>query len=235
MRARVRAEDGFAVIVATMGLLMMSALGMALVLLTSIDTLIARNFRDGVAATYAADAVAAFGVRELSTTTDWTSVLAGRIRSSFADGTPEGLRTLGDGSTIHLTEIRNLSNCGTRTACPAADWSATHAERPWGANNPRWQIFAWGRLADLLPESVDTGFYVVLLVADDPAETDDDPLVDGSGLNPGSGVLMLRAEAFGTGGSHGVVEQTLARVSPADLNRNPGLLGVRVVSWRAGR
>lgn len=239
MRPGVRAEDGFAIIVAMMGLLMMSALGMALVLSTSIETMIAGNFRDGAAAMYAADIVAAHAVRELSTTTDWTSVLAGTMRSSLGDGAPEGLRALDDGSTIDLTEIVNLSNCGTRAACSDVDLSATHAARPWGANNPRWRLFAWGRLADLLPVTgvnvVNAGFYVVLLVADDPAETDGDPLTDGSGPNPGSGVLMLRAEAFGTGGIHAVVEQTVARVPPDDLSRNPGLLDIRVVSWRAGR
>ena len=106
--------------------------------------------------------------------------------------------------------------------------------RPWGLNNPRWQLYAWGRLADWLPEgAIDAGFYVVVLVADDPAETDGNPLADGPGS--GFGVVMLRAEAFGPGGTHAAVEQTLARVSADELSRRPDLHGVRVVSWRADR
>jgi hypothetical protein len=72
-------------------------------------------------------------------------------------------------------------------------------------------------------------------VADDPAETDGDPLVDGSSGNPGAGVLVLRAEAFGPGGSRAAVELTLARLDASELAADPRLLGTRVVSWRAGR
>jgi hypothetical protein len=86
------------------------------------------------------------------------------------------------------------------------------------------------------PGVPDSGFYGLLLVADDPAESDGDPLADASDAgNPGTGVLMLRAEAFGTGGSRAAVELTVARTDPVDLERNPRLLGVRAVSWRAAR
>jgi len=236
MKPGIHGEEGFAVVLAMMGLLIMSVLGAALVLSTSVENIIASNFRDGAAAVYAADVVAARGVHELSTIVDWTSVLTGEVRSSFGDGEPGGPRVLDDGSTINLTEIVNLSNCGTTAACGAAAMATIDAARPWGVNNPHWRLFAWGRLAHLLPPHVpDTGLYVVLLVADDAAEIDGDPLHDGSGQNPGAGVLRLRAEAFGADGIHGVTEQTVARVEPAELSRNPGLLGVRVVSWRAGR
>jgi hypothetical protein len=63
-------------------------------------------------------------------------------------------------------------------------------------------------------------------LADDASENDDDPLMDGhTSTNPGTGVLVLRAEAFGPRGTHQVIELTVAR---------PGAeaSGVRVVSWR---
>lgn len=230
----VREEGGFAVIVAMMGLLMLSALGTALVLASSVETMIARSFRDGAGAVYAADAVAAHAAQELSATADWTTVLTGSTRSVLVDGMPDGVRRLDDGSTISLTEILNLANCGKLSACSEADLVATDSLRAWGTNNPHWQLFAWGRLTDLL--GVTSPFYVILLVADDPAETDGNPLVDGSGSgNPGSGVLALHAEAFGPGGTHGVVEMTVARIEPDELDSNPESSGVRVVSWRAGR
>lgn len=230
----VRREDGFAVIVAMMGLVMIGALGTALVLATSVETMIARSFRDGAGALYAADAAAAHATQELSATADWTTVLTGSTRSVLVDGMPDGVRRLDDGSTISLTEILNLANCGKMTACSGEDLIATDSDRAWGTNNPHWQLFAWGRLADLV--GVASPFYVIVLVADDPAETDGNPLVDGSGSgNPGSGVLALRAEAFAPGGRHGVVEMTVARIEPDELDSNPEPRRVRVVSWRAGQ
>ena len=53
-------------------------------------------------------------------------------------------------------------------------------ERPWLVNNPRWQLFAYGNVGDLLPTgTINSPFYVVVLIGDDPSETDDNPLVDG--------------------------------------------------------
>lgn len=225
-----RRDQGFAVIVAMMGLLLMSALGAALVLATSVETLIARNFREGAGAMYAAEAAAVHAVGELSATADWTEILAGRTRSALFDGVGAGTRTLDDGSVIDLSAILNLANCGQIAACSDRAMATISTPRPWGLNNPRWRIFACGKLADLL--GVPSRFYVVTLVADDPAETDNDPRADGSGPgNPGSGVLLLRAEAFAPGGVHGIVDLTLARRQPFELHRG----AVRVVSWRAGR
>lgn len=229
----VRGETGFAVIVAMMGLLLISALGAALVLTTSVETMIARNFREGAGALYAADAVAVHAAEELATLADWNGVLEGSTHSALVDGPPGGVRTLEDGAAINLTEIQNLANCGAIVGCGDAALNATDAGRPWGLNNPRWQLFAWGRLTDLL--GAPSRFYVVLLVADDPSETDGNALADGDGPeNPGSGMLSLRAEAFGPGGAHGIVELTIARVNPDVASSRPEPLGVRVVSWRAG-
>ena len=214
-----------------MGVVLIGAVGTALVLTTSVETLITRNFRDGAGAFYAADAAATHGAVELSRAADWSAALGGWVRSDFFDGSAGGARTLQDGSTIDLTEIVNLANCGTPSGCSAADLNATALARPWGVNNPRWQIFASGRLADLL--GAPSAFYIVVLVADDPSETDGDPLNDGSGVgNPGSGIVRLRAEAFGPGGAHASVETVVARVTW--IENGVSSAGVRVVSWRAG-
>jgi hypothetical protein len=179
--------------------------------------------------------VATLGIFELSAIGDWTQVLAGSTRSHWFDGA-SGPRTLRDGSTVDLDEINTLLNCGRLAGCTDADMTAVTAVRPWGANNPRWQPFAGGDLSALIASARVSGFYGVLFVADDPAETDGDPLTDGSDSgNPGAGVLWLRAEAFGPGGSHAAVELTLARLDAAERAANPRLLGVRIVSWRAGR
>jgi hypothetical protein len=226
-----RGEGGYAIIVAMMGLLMMSALGAALLLSSSVETTIARNFRDAAGGTYAAEAVAIHAMHELSQLSEWTGVLAGDVHSELYDGSAAGVRTPGDGSKIDLEEILNLANCGTLAACSNADMAAVAAERPWGLANPRWRLFASGHLADLV--AVPSQFYVVLLVADDPSETDGNPLADGLGAgNPGSGVLMLRAEAFGPGGVRSAVDITIAR-DTEHSGRGSGPPGLRQVSWRA--
>src|SRR5206468_2152029 len=137
-------------------------------------------------------------------------------------------RTLADGSTIDLEHVVNLADCGRTQPCTDADMDAVTGERPWGRNNPRWQLYAYGRLMDLLPnQSVDSPYYVTVMVGDDPSETDAKPLEDGADM-AGAGILALRAEAFGPRDVHRSVEMTVAR--PAT-----GQPGLRVLSWREVR
>jgi hypothetical protein len=226
-------ERGFAVVMSMMALLLMSALGMALALSTSIETLISRHFRDGAGAAYAAEALALHSVHELSSLADWTLALDGSVHSRLFDGGATGVRTLRDNSVIDLEAVRNLANCG-KASCSEADLVRADEQRPWGFSNPRWQLFGSGRLEDLL--GVSSPFYVVLFVADDPAETDLNPFEDGAGAaNPGSGVLRLRAEAFGPGGVHSAIEATISRAGIADHPPAPEPAPVRIVSWRSGR
>jgi hypothetical protein len=205
-------ENGVAIVLALMTTLLLSSLTGALILLTSSETLIAANFRNAQEGRYAADAGIERALADLSAVGDWNPVLAGIVRSGFADGPPSGARTLADGTQLDL---------GVVTAS---------TRRPWGANNPVWQLFAYGPLSNLLPDgAVRSGFYVIVMAADDASENDGDPLHDGDdpAANTGSGVLALRAEAFGPRGIHAVVEATVARRTGAD--------GVRIVSWRAVR
>ena len=92
------------------------------------------------------------------------------------------------------------------------------ADRPWGRNNPRWTVYASGRLARLLGEAAPvTRAYVVVWVADDPSENDAQPLRDGqpplvvnaaNPVNPGQGALVaaragvrpVRSPAYAGGG-----------------------------------
>ena len=56
MTIRLGREDGVALVVAMMALLLMTALGAALVLTTATESAIAGNFQDAVEGLYAADA-----------------------------------------------------------------------------------------------------------------------------------------------------------------------------------
>ena len=233
-------EEGLALVIAVMATTLMLALGSALVLLSSSEMAIAANFRGSNEATYAADAILERALIDLRQSTDWTAVLSGLETSSFVDGAPGGVRALTDGSTVDLAEIRNLANCQKKTACSDAEMNAVTNERPWGANNPRWVLYAYGPLGSI-PQTAaaSSAFYVVALVADDPSENDDDPSRDGaSGAgppNPGAGVVALRAEAFGPRNVHRVMQTIVRRIDRPAAPGEPPSTALRVLSWRDGR
>ncbi len=53
-------------------------------------------------------------------------------------------------------------------------------ERPYTVNNPRWQLFAYSPLADIIETgTMLSAMYIAVWIADDPAETDGNPLADG--------------------------------------------------------
>ena len=151
--------------------------------------------------------------------------------AGVADQLPFGVveRAAVDVGGVRLERARRVELLEQRAPAELADadMDAVTAQRPWGPNNPRWQLYAYGRLNDLLPnESIDSPYYVSVLVGDDPSETDAQPLEDGHAA--GAGILVLRAESFGPRGVHMSVEMTVAR--PA-----AGQPGLRVLSWREVR
>jgi hypothetical protein len=215
------------IVMALLATLLLSAFSTALVLTTSADSLVAENFRYSQEAVYAADAALERGIDELDAAADWTDVPGGPMQSTFTDGLA-GTRALSDGSTIDLAQLVNVVNCRKRAPCSTSALAAVTAQRPWGANNPVWRLIGYGPLSGIVPgRTIASPYYVVIMVADDPAENDNDPVHDGGGsANPGAGVLALRAEAFGPRGSHRVVEATLARAGGIHHPR------ADVLSWR---
>ncbi len=217
----IRREDGVALVIAMMAMLLMTALGAALVLTTSSETIIASHYRNSGEVMYAADAALERALDDLLTVPDWNALLNGSAQSAFVDGPPRGSRTLPDGSSLDLTQVLNLANCQKSTVCSSSDMDAITTDRPWGSDNPRWQLYAYGRMSDLMPAgTIDSSSYVIVLVGDDPSENDGNPMQDGaSQTNPGSGVLAMRAEAFGPRGAHKVIELTVTRTDTTDLER----------------
>jgi hypothetical protein len=227
-------EDGVALIVAMMAVLLLSALGFALVMTTSTESMIASNYRSGEEALYAADAALERSMDDLLTVADWNTLLTGATRSAFIDGPPSGPRTLSDGTTFRLEAIVNMANCGKGASCSPADiiGNAT-GDRPWEADNPVWQLYAYGPINDLVPSStIHSPHYVVVLLGDDPSENDGDPAKDSVDPLHGGGVLALRAEAFGPRGVHKVIEMTVARNDRPPHDSGTGPDGVRILSWR---
>lgn len=220
-------ERGAALVTALMALMLLTALGMALVISTSTETKITGNFRGGQEALYAADGGVERVMDDLLTVPDWNNILNGSVRSAFIDGSPSGKRTLPDGTQLDLTEATNMANCGKITTCSISDMNALTEYRPWGANNPRWNLYAYGPLNTIIPTgTVDSQMYVIVWVADDQSENDNNPTIDGnSQTNPGSGVLAMHAEAFGPNGIRKVIEVTVAKTNSSQLER--GYVGQR--------
>ena len=228
-RERVPAQNdrGAAIVIALMAMLLLSALGLALVLSTTTETTITGNFRFGQEALYAADAGVERVMDDLLTVPDWNNILNGTTRSAFVDGAPSGTRTMADGTVIDLTQATNMANCGHIATCSVTEMNTSTEDRPWGTNNPRWVLYAYGALNTIVPTStVNSNIYVIVWVGDDQSENDDNPLLDGSAqTNPGSGVLAMHVEAFGPQGTHKVLEVTVAKTNSSQLER--GYIGQR--------
>jgi hypothetical protein len=225
---RAGAEEGVALVVTLMAIALLMALGSALVMTTMGETRIASSYRDGVEALYAADAGVERVLGDIAAVADWNTILDGTSRSTFVDGPPAGRRQVDGGAALDLTEATSVVRCGKAAACSEADLNATTEDRPWGRNNPRWQLYAYGPLAGLSPGTIDSRIYLVVWVADDPAENDDNALRDGGppvppgpAPNPGGGVISVRARSFAPGGVSRTLEAIVAR----------GGGGVRIVRW----
>ena len=225
---RLKDERGLALVIALMTTALMLALAMALIATTMTETRISANYSDGTEALYAADAAVERVMQDLLTVPDWNNILNGSLTSSFIDGAPVGPRTLADGTQLDLGEATNMVRCGKVSACSDAELNAFTAERPWGPNNPRWQLYAYGYMDELLPtEDINSRMYVVVWIADDPSETDDNPAKDGDPsadivnypTNPGRGVLAMLAHAYGPNGVRRVIEVTVSRTDSTEIER----------------
>lgn len=217
-------EQGVALIAALLALLLIGALGGGLVLATTIETTIAGNYRRAERARAAAESVLARALSDLAAAPDWTLVLAGTQPSSFVDGPPSGSRRLADGSVVSLDLVTSMANCRRARPCTPAELTRLTAERPWGLNNPIWRPYAYGPMSDIAAGGT-ADLYVLALVADDPRETDDDPLVDGGGPDAsGLGVVLVRACAFGPRGARAAVQAAIVR---------DAVTGLRVTTWTA--
>lgn len=198
-------ERGVALIIVLLVMVSLTALALSLALIASTERRVTATYREGLEVEYGAEGALERVLPDLAVQADLAVVLTGVVTSTFIDG-PPGLRRLPDGTFVDLHTLTNMLNCGRVVACQDADLDAIREDRPWGRNNPRWRLFGYGRL------SQDSQVYAVVWVADDPSETDSDPLTDGAGEeNPGRGRLTLTALGYGLSGARRKVEVTLSR------------------------
>jgi Tfp pilus assembly protein PilX len=203
---RLADETGTALIIALMAMMLLTAFGAMVVMVTNTETRIASNHSNAQEALYAADAAVERIMQDLLMIPRWNDILAGAAKSAFADGGMTGAKTTFGAGAVTL--------CCTATSLTGQLQAATDSADIWGPNNPQWQLFAWGHLMQLLPDaSLDSSMYVAVWIADDPAETDDNPQADSNGT------LMLRAEAFGPGSTRKAIEVTVARTTSTEIER----------------
>ena len=218
-RPRACDERGAALLIVLLCTTLLMALGGGLAVLATTEVRIAAHFVASLETQYAAEAALEQVLPEVLTAASVDAVLRGEIRSSRVDGDPAGMRVLPDATTLQLAAAAAVERCG-RPACADGDRAQRSEERPYGANNPQWQLYASGSLRAVLGSEAAPAVYVVVWAGDDPLEVDGDPLTDGSAA--GAGTLMLRARAYGRLGTRRGVE--------AVVSRDDGRL--RVVAWR---
>src|SRR5688500_19566547 len=115
-----------------MAVLLLTALGAAVVMVTNTETKISANYKNSQEALYAADAAIERVVQDLLMVPRWNDILTGTTVSGFIDGSMSSPKTLPVGGTITLSSATAELQAETNTA------------NLWGANNPTWRLYAWG-------------------------------------------------------------------------------------------
>jgi hypothetical protein len=193
-------DRGIALILVLLVMMTLSAIGMSLALLVSTEARVAAAYRDGLEVSYGAEAALQRVLPDLAAEPALDRALAGLAMSSFVDG-PPGTRRLPDGTFMDLHTLTAMMTCGL-SVCRDADLDDRRVERPWGSNNPRWQLYGYGG---------DSRVYAVVWIADDSSETDGDPFIDGGGVdNPGRGRLSITVHGYGFAGTRRIVEATVS-------------------------
>jgi hypothetical protein len=204
---RLRNEEGTALIIALMSMMLLTALGAAVVMVSRTETAIANNYRNSQEALYAADAAVERVVQDLLMVPRWNDILGGTVTSSFSDGSASSI-VLPGGGRINLVNATTALQAESDTA------------DLWGPNDPQWRLFAWGPISRLLDTtSIDSPMYVAVWVADDPADGPSPGTADGNPLLDANGTLTIRAEAYGPAGTRKVIEVTVARTSGTEIER----------------
>lgn len=212
-----RSSRGIALVSVLIAMLLLSTIGAGLVIVTSADTLIGANVGAASETFYAANAAFERTLAELRIAPDLSALLSGSAPSAFTDGTAGGVRELTDGTRVNLTQAVSLANCSRLAGCSEADMNAGGRDRPWGSRNPRWRLFSYGPFAGSMSGGAQSSWptYVLTFLADDPLETDSDPLRDGvqtsADSNPGAGIILIRAEAYGRRRARRTVEGSVLR------------------------
>jgi len=209
----VKNDQGVAVIIALLMAVLLGAIAAALVALTTTETLISASFRHSQEASHGAEAALERALHDLATLPDWSAALAAppvNVTSSFIDGSL--FPTAPDGSTLDLTRL---------TLQRQRESDARDGPDVFGADSPQWRLYAHAPIRNLLlQEGILLPIYVVVWVADDGSDGDGDPTRDANGR------IVVRAEAFGSGGARRAVEAAIGKSATGAL---------RLLVWHEAR
>lgn len=222
-----------ALLVVLLAAALFSAIAAGLVMSSVAARDITSNYDEAGALADAADSVLELAAAELAAIADWDAVLRGAQTSTLTDGVA-GARALAGGAAIDLISLTNELTCGNVNPCTDVQVQQYTAERPWGANNPRWRLFAHTPFVALpaAPRQPPHA-YVIVWIGDDARETDGNPGADGAGAGQeGRYVVRARVDSFGGRGSRRAIEAELARVCTMIAGVEVCAPGVRVQSWR---
>jgi hypothetical protein len=202
-------ERGAVLILALLLMMLLGVIGAGLITVTMTETLIAASYRHAMEASSGAEAALERALHDLAAIPDWSVVLEpppAPPQSTFNDGAAQPRSP--DGGTLNLSGL---------TADRQRESDARDGPSVFGADSPRWRLFAHAPIADLFRAGQPVPpVYLVVWVADDGGDGDGDPERD---VNE---TVLVHAAAFGSGGGRRAVE--------ASVGRSPdGLLVLR--SW----
>jgi Tfp pilus assembly protein PilX len=201
-----RREDrdaGAALLLALLAVVLLAALGGGLIALGDTEATLAANHRAAAELLYAAEAAVERALSEMRAAATWTEVLTGVRRSALYAATAQPVAPWG--AMVDLAAL---------TTALQAESDATAM---WGLNNPSWRRFASGSLdvAAGNPPGVPQA-YLVVWVADDPSEVDNDPSIDTNDT------VLVRGLAVNAADLRVSVQGTVRRVGGAS----------KILAWR---
>jgi hypothetical protein len=195
-------QRGTALVLAMLLVAMLTAVTAALVPLATTERTLVAAAVESTDYRYAAESAMAYAIANLQERADWSSALDGSAIAPFSDTT----RTPNVGG-----RLLNLDSIGA--TLPTVEPGS------WGADRPRWTLFAWGPARGLSPGSVSSLAYLAVWVADDERDG------DGNARRDANGRLTVRADAFGPVRGRRSVVVAVARQLPAPA-------ALRILDWR---
>jgi hypothetical protein len=202
MSSGARSDEGIAVVLALVVVLLLAALAFATVMTTDVERMSAASEPNRLAVAYAADAALDRAIQELQAPPDWTSALGGGVTSALREG----------GATMWGQSI----DLAAMTSELQAETDAAEAR---GADTTRWQLFLSGTLSAMVPgRPREVLPYLVAWVGDDLAESDGNPMVDSNRT------IRVHARAVGPRDARADREAVLRRDEDGGVGR--------VVEWR---
>ena len=206
-------ERGSALLIVLLAATLIGAVAAAVVVTSTTETLISGAYRTGHEVLYGTDALLEASIHDLAVIPDWNVVLApepGNVTAAFSDGDARPLAP--DGRVLSLV---------TLTADRQAASDALYGPSAFGADAPRWRLFAHAALTAILPPGAAVApVYALVWVADDGEDGDGNPSRDTNGR------LLIYAEGFGPAGARRPLEAAITRAGTGE---------VRLAAWKDAR